>query len=263
MSLITNESNIYIFNPIGKYTDSVSNWGEFMEEDFTIFLRSKILTDKLESETEKFLLSRSGKHAGISVQKEPNSYIRIQFTYWFSQKNMKYKENGETCYDKPIYIQKYVTYYLPTKEQSEFNDYIMQCDHFNNKILCYVNKNLVGEIDYSRLDKHSYVEQYMWIGCGNMVTQNVEHRYVGEFEYDLFFCLDKLVDLNTIYDIKNNYKEKYTKTYLDLLILNDDVPFKNNIYFFLDFTKQTIYKLWNMSFNGYYPNLYIEDNTTF
>jgi hypothetical protein len=263
MSLITNESNIYIFNPIGKYTDSVSNWEKFMEEDFTIFVRSKILTDKLKSGTEAFLVSRSGKHAGISVIKDTESNIRIKFIYWFYEKNIKYRENGEMYYDEPIALQKEILYHLPIEEHSKFNDYVIQCDHLNNKILCYVNKNLVGEIDYAGFDKHSYVEQYMWIGCGNMVTQNIEHRHVGNFEYDLFFCLDKVMDLNIIYDIKDNYKEKYTKTYLDLLILNDDIPFKNNIYFFLDFTKQTIYKLWNMSFNGHYPNLYIENNTTF
>lgn len=263
MSLITNESNLYIFNPIGKYTDSISNWAEFMEKDFTIFVRSKILIDKLKNGTEAFLFSRSGSHAGIYIQKEAESKLRIEFTYWFSQKNIKYKENGEIYYDEPISIHKKVVYYLSTEEQLKFNDYIMQCDHLNKKILCYINKNLVGEIDYSKLDKHSYTEQYMWLGCGNMVTQNIEHRYVGEFEYDLFFCLDKLMDLSTIYDIKDNYKQKYTNNYLDFLILNDDIPFKNNIYFFLDFTKQTMYKLWNISFNGHFPNLYIENNTTF
>jgi hypothetical protein len=263
MSLITNESNVYIFNPIGKYTDSISNWEKFMEEDFTIFLRSKILIDKLKIGDEAFLISRSGKHAGISVQKEAESKLRIQFTYWFSQRNIKYKENGEIYYDEPIPINKKISYYLLPEEESEFNDYVMQCDHSNKKILCYINKNLVGEIDYSELDKQSYIAQYMWIGCGNMVTQNIEHRNVGEFEYDLFFCLDRLVDLTTIYDIKDNYKEKYTNNYLDFLVLNDNTPFKNNIYFFLDFTKKTIYKLWNSSFNGHFANLYIENNTTF
>jgi hypothetical protein len=263
MSLITNESNLYIFNPIGKYTDSVSNWANFMEEDFTIFLRSKILIDKLKSQKEVFLFSRSGNHAGISVQKEPNSYVRVEFAYWFSQKNIKYKENGEVYYDEPISIQKKVSYYLSPEEQSQFNDYVIQCDDSNNKILCYVNGNLIGEMDYNGLDKHSYVEQYMWLGCGNMVTPNIEHRYAGDFEYDLFFCLDKLIDLNIICDIKDNYKEKYTNNYLDFLILNDNIPFKNNIYFFLDFTEKSVYKLWNMAFNGHYPNLYIENNTTF
>jgi hypothetical protein len=263
MSLITNESNVYIFNPIGKYTDSISNWEKFMEEDFTIFLRSKILIDKLKIRNEAFLISRSGKHAGISVQKEAESKLRIQFTYWFSQRNIKYKENGEIYYDEPIPINKKISYYLLPEEESEFNDYVMQCDHSNKKILCYINKNLVGEIDYSELDKQSYIEQYMWIGCGNMVTQNIEHRNIGEFEYDLFFSLDRLMDLTTIYDIKDNYKEKYTNNYLDFLVLNDNIPFKNNIYFFLDFTKKTIYKLWNLSFNGHFANLYIENNTTF
>jgi hypothetical protein len=263
MSLITNESNVYIFNPIGKYTDSISNWAKFMEEDFTIFIRSKILIDNMKNDTEGFLFSRNGMHAGISVIKEDDSNIRIKFTYWFWQKNIKYNEKSEMYYDEPIPIHKEIIYFLSIEEQLEFNDYVMQCDHTNRKILCYINKNLVGEIDYTGLDKNSYVEGYMWIGCGNMVTPHIEHRHIGEFEYDLFFCLDKVMDLNIIYDIKDNYKEKYTKKYLDLLILNDDIPFKNNIYFFLDFTKQTIYKLWNVAFNGHYPNFYIENNTMF
>jgi hypothetical protein len=263
MSLITNESNLYIINPIGKYTDSISNWAKFMEEDFTIFIRSKILVDNMKNDNEGFLLSRNGMHAGISVIKNVNSNILIKFSYWFWQKNIKYNENGEMHYDEPIPIRKEIQYHLLPEEQSEFNNYVMQCDHINNKILCYINTNLIGEIDYTGLDKCSYEEAYMWIGCANMVTPHIEHRHIGEFEHDLFFCLDKVMDLNTIYDIKDNYKEKYTKKYLDLLILNDDIPFKNNIYFFLDFTKQTMYKLWNMSFNGHYPNLYIENNTIF
>jgi hypothetical protein len=263
MSLIINESNVYIFNPIGKYTDSISNWAKFMEEDFTIFIRSKILLHNMKNDTEGFLFSRNGMHSGISVATERNGNRLIKFSYWFWQKNIKYNENGEIYYDEPIPIQKNITYYLLPEELFEYNDFIMQCDHNNHKILCYINKNLVGEIDYTGLDKCSYEETYMWFGCGNMVTESIQDRHIGEFEYDLFFCLDKVMDLNTIDDIKNNYKQKYTKKYLDLLILNDDIPFKNNIYFFLDFTTQTMYKLWNMSFNGHYPNLYIENNTMF
>ena len=263
MSLIINKSNLYIINPIGKYIDSTLNWSTCMEEDFTIYVRSKILVDNMKNDTEGFLFSRNGMHAGISVIKEADSNILIKFVYWFWQKNIKYNEVDEIYYDELIPIQKEISYYLLTEELFEYNDFVMQCDHSNHKILCYINGNIIGEIDYIGLDKCSYKEAYMWIGCANMVTENIEHRHIGEFEYDLFFCLDKIMDLNTIDDIKNNYKEKYTKTYLDLLILNEDIPFKDSIYFFLDFTKKTKYKLWNLAFNGYFPNLYIEDNTIF
>jgi hypothetical protein len=263
MSLITNKSNLYICNPNSKYTDSSSDWSKFMEEDFTIFLRSKILIDEIDSKNDGYMISRSGKHAGISTHKDDESKIKITFIYWFWQKNIKHEKDGEVYYDEPTAIYKTVSYHLLPEEKYEYNDYIMQCDHSNRKILCYINGNLIGEIDYTNLDKNVYTEQYMWLGCGNMITEHTEHRHVGAYEYDLFFCLDKVMDLDTIYDIKDNYKEKYTTNYLDLLILNDNIPFKNNIYFFLNFTKKTMYKLWNSSFNGYFPNLYIENNTQF
>ena len=47
MSIVTNRSNIYIMSPITKYGDISADWGPFMEKDFTIYLKSKILVDKL------------------------------------------------------------------------------------------------------------------------------------------------------------------------------------------------------------------------
>ena len=263
MSLITNRQNIYIMNPINKYADDAANWSDFMEEDFTIYLRSKVLLDNLEPEKRAFMFARNGKHAGISSYKDGSDNLHMSFTYWFWETKMRTGADGTIYYDEPTPIQKTVTHCFLPELKYKYNDYIIKCSHKERKMWFYINDELIGEIDYTGLDKCSYKEAYMWFGCGNMVTENEDHRNVGEYEYDLFFCLNKNINVEEVYNLKNNYKTKYIKNYLDLHILNDEVPYKNNIFFFLDFNKKTRYKLWNLAFNGHYPNFYIENNTIF
>jgi len=263
MSLITNRSNIYIMNPTNKYEDDESNWSDFMEKDFTIFLRSKVLLDNIEPNKRQFIFSRNGKHAGISSFKDDSNNLHVSFTYWFWETKEKKAPDGSTYFGNPIAIEKTITHCFLPELKYKYNDYIVKCNHKESKMYFYINEVLIGEIDYIGLDKCSYKEAYMWIGCGNMVTDDEDHKNVGEYEHDLFFCLNKNLSLEEIYDLKNNYKTKYTQDFIDLTILNDTVPFKNNIFFFLDFNKKTEYKLWNLAFNGHYPNFYIENNTIF
>jgi hypothetical protein len=103
----------------------------------------------------------------------------------------------------------------------------------------------------------------MWLGCGNMVTENEDHKNVGEYEHDLFFCLDKNISLDDIKDLKKNYRTKYVGDYFGFPVLNNKTPHKDNIYFFLNFDQKTDYKIWNLCFNGCYANFYIENNTMF
>lgn len=256
MSLITNKENIFIMSPNNKYADEFADWSNFMENDFTIYLRSKVLLDEMECGTRAFMFSRNGKHCGISTYKDDSENLHVSLTYWFWEKKSKSDS------DELIPIQKTITYCHLPELKYKYNDYIIQCSHKERKMWFYVNSNLIDCIDYNELDKYSY-EEYMWLGCGNMVTQTEEHKNIGNYEYELFFCLNKNIDVEEVYNIKNNYKEKYIKNYLDLEILNNKIPYKDNIFFFLDFNKKTKYKLWNLAFNGHYPNFYIENNTIF
>jgi hypothetical protein len=263
MSLITNRQNIYIINPINRYADDMVKWSDFMENDFTIYLRSKVLLDEMKRGERNFMFSRNGKHAGISTYKDDSDNLHISFTYWFWQTPIKTGADGSIYYDNPIPIQKTITYCCLPEEKFKYNDYIVKCNHKEKIMQLYVNDILVGEIDYSGLDKCSYKEAYVWFGCGNMVTDDEDHKNIGAYEFDLFFCLNENISLEDIADLKNNYKSKYIKTYLDMEILNEDTPFKDNMFFFLNFEKKTQYKLWNLAFNGHYPNFYIENNTIF
>jgi hypothetical protein len=256
MSLVTNIDNIYIVNPNSKYADEESNWSSFMESDFTIFLRSKIFVYKMKNGEYSFMISRNGKHAGLSTMKDEQNNIHVVLTYWFWQKNPEDENN-------PIPIQKTLSHCLQLEQQDKFNDYSILCDHKNSKITFYINDLFIGEIDYSGMDKCSYKEAYMWFGCGNMVTETMDHRYVGDYEFDLFFCLDKLITLEDVIDLSENYESKYIDDYFDLKILKKNTPYRNNIFFFLDFKEKNTFKIWNLSFNGHYPNFYIKDNTTF
>ena len=263
MSLITNRSNVYLMSPSAKYDDIMTPWHTFMEKDFTIYLKSKILVNKLDTKSHAFMLSRNGKHAGITTYKDDESNMHVSFTYWFWKPNLTQAPDGGTVYDNPTPIQKTITYTLLPQHKDQFNEYAITCHHLRRKISFYVNSELVGEIDYQGLDKCSYKEAYMWLGCGNMVTEIEDHRNVGEYEYELFFCLDKFISLEDVDDLKKNYRTSYVDDYFDLPILNSKTPHKDNICFFLNFDQKTEYKLWNLCFNGCYANFYIENNTMF
>jgi hypothetical protein len=233
-------------------------WNAFMENDFTIYLRSKVLFDKTESEKRGFIFARNGLHSGISTFRDASDNLHINFTYWFYKKN-----DGVVSDTNATPIEKTISYRCLSEEKYKYNNFIIKCNHSESKIWFYINEKLIGEIDYTGLDKYSYKEAYMWLGCGNMVTEYEEHKHIGEYEHDLFFCLNKNIELESIEDLKTNYKTKYLKKHVDLDILNDDTPFKDNILFFIDFNNKSKYKLWNIAFNGHYLNFYIENNTIY
>ena len=54
MSIVTNRSNVYIMSPATKYGDISADWGPFMENDFTIYIKSKILVDRIEKKSHPF-----------------------------------------------------------------------------------------------------------------------------------------------------------------------------------------------------------------
>ena len=86
MSLRVDKDNIYFVLPESRYTVS-NRIDKYMEEDFTLFIKTKIITDNLETEKEAFLIARNGMHSGISVYKDafdknvelPKSYEQFSF----------------------------------------------------------------------------------------------------------------------------------------------------------------------------------------
>ena len=247
MSLITDKNNIFLVSPETQHHTS-KNFSSFMEEDFTIFIRARIVSEDFNVGDQGFLISRNGKHAGISVIKS-ESCFHIKFGYWFSN------ENDDNIYEL-------LNYDLSVESAIEFNDYKMICNHTEKTIDCYINDILIGSIDYKGNIKHSYSDSFMWFGCGSMIIDS-DYRDIGYFEYSLFFCLDKSLSGNEINELKNTYKNKIELLYGGLPILDNNIPNRNNILFFLDFENKTKYKLWNLVFNGLYPQLYIENNIYF
>ena len=127
MSIVTNRSNVYIMSPATKYGDISADWGPFMENDFTIYIKSKILVDRIEKQAHPFMLSRNGKHAGLSTYKDDESNMHVTFTYWFWQLNPIKGPSGEIEYNNPIPIQKRISYCLLPEEKNQFNEYIIKC----------------------------------------------------------------------------------------------------------------------------------------
>lgn len=245
MSLKINKDNIYVIVPLADESKSMDN---FMEENFTIFVRVKLFKDDLPINEESFFFSRNGKHSGISTRKI-NDKLIISFSYWFSSEN-----------DKNIY--KNVVYELPTEIENEFNDYLMICDHKINEIYCYVNGKNIGTISYNGLIKENYSKSFVWFGCGSMIVEKI-HKGIGNFEYSLSFALSDKISVDSVNNIKSDYKEFINTSFADLPILSDEMYFKDKMFFFLDFNHKTKYKIWNFIFNGVYPQLYIENNIYF
>jgi len=250
MSLRVDKDNIYFVLPESRY--SVSNRiDKYMEEDFTLFIKTKIITDNLETEKEAFLIARNGMHSGISVYKDAFDSTCIAFTYWF-----KDKENTPSI--------KQVNYRLDETEVLESNEYMMICDNFTDrKIDCYVNRKLVGSILFEAMERQSYENGFYWLGCGSMIGPE-EHRCVGEFDIDMVFLLNKKITMNEVIDLLDNYKTKYTHTvHKELKKLNKDFYLKENFGFFSEFSQHNRYKIWDISFNGNNPQLYFENNIYF
>jgi hypothetical protein len=254
MSLKVDTDNIFFLLPESRYavSDRIDGW---MEKDFTLYLRFKIFPEELEIDKEAFAFSRNGKHSGISVIRVDETKYIVNYTYWFV------KTNANGNYE---YLCKQIYYELPINELNEFNEYIMICDSSDGgKIDCYFNKELIGTIKFEDYDRLPYEHAFYWFGCGSMICEE-QHRYIGKFEYNTAFVLNTKLTLDELSDIVDNYETKYTSLiYNGLRVLNDDFKYKANFAFFCDFKQYNRYKIWDISFNGNYPQFYIENNIYF
>ena len=247
MSLTTNKDNIYLFVDNKKYQDKdVKSLFGFMDKNFTIYFRIKVIKDLLTDDL-SYAFSRNGKHSGISFRKDHDNIMAV-FNYWFVD-----KKGNDIYYEK--------NYKLNNDIELDFNDYAMICDDENKTIKCYVNHTNIGTIEYDGLEKEKYSNSFIWIGCGNLLTDQEEHKHIGNFLFDMMIGLDISVSYNKISYIATDY-EKYieTKFELDEKFLKKDAPFYENTIFFMDFKHKSVYKLWNLRFNGINPQLYIENN---
>ena len=249
MSLVVNKENIFFILPESRYavSDRIDKW---MEEDFTVHLTAKLFPETLENR-QAYMFARNGMHSGISAFKDDFGNVNVVFTYWFKD------ENGEQRV-------KQIFYGLKDIELNEFNEYNMICDNFiERKIDCYFNNKLVGTIYFENDERQSYEAAFYWFGCGSMIGPE-EHRGYGSFEYKLCFVLNKRLELLEVQDIVDNYKDKYSHiVFNDLRKLNYDFPLRKHFAFFCDFNQTTRYKVWDMTFSGNYPQIYIENNIYF
>ncbi len=146
---------------------------------------------------------------------------------------------------------------------NEFNDYVMICDETKKEIHCYFNDELVGTISYKNKEKQIYENTFYWFGCGSMMCPE-EHRQIGDYDIELSFLLNKKIKIQEVSDISKNYTKSYTEEmFYGLRKLKEDFYLKDNFAFFCDFNQKTRYKIWDMTFSGNYPQIYIENNIYF
>ena len=245
MSLRVDKDNIYAVIPNNKY-NSFENIGNFMEKDFTIFIRAKIKKEGLNPSEESFLFARNGQHCGISMILDKDNDIFINFSYWF----------------KPSIISQ-VTYKLPKECEDVYNNYIILCDMELKTFIFYVNDIKAGTIDFSEYEKVEYSNSFIWLGCGNMIATN--YKCIGDFMYELLILMDKNIPFDVIDEIYKNFNPKYIDIENDYGIptLNDKIPFKENFKMFCDFNNMNRFKIWNMIDNGNYLQKYLKNNIYF
>jgi len=251
MSLRINENNIFCITPKSKYELS-EDIGGFMEEDFTIVVETKIYKEALKKEYPSFFFCRNGRHVGLSAILTEKNEIAVNLTYWFLDEN----KNG---------IMREETSILPLDVEDTVNRYTMICDTNSKMIKLYINEEEKCKIEYSSLEKDTFTEALIWLGCGSMMSDDPFYKSVGDFEYELLICLDKCLTIKEITEVIDKYEKDYIEidTFKGLPILNKLIPNKENYKVFCDFNNYNRYKLWDMTGNGNYPQLYIENNIHF
>jgi hypothetical protein len=251
MSLKINKDNIFFILTENRYglSDPIDT---DMDNDFTLYTKTKLFPESITNKA-AYIIARNGMHSGIAVFKDPEDKIVVQFSYWFYEPSDVDKIN-------PIY--KDVAVLLDDTLISEFNHYTMICNDNKKTIDCYINDELVGLIYYLDLDKASYKNTFYWFGCGNMIS-NDEHSSFGEFEYDLAFLSTNILNINEVIDISNNYNKNIIELVGDLNILDETIQQKHPFSFFCNFKALNRYKIWDLSFKGNNPQLYMENNIYF
>lgn len=247
MSLKLDKENVYLILS-NDNTNLVEKISDFMDGSFTISTRHKINKPEIyDGGPLHYVFARNGKHTGLGYYENFEYKVFIYFNYWFTD------NNGQIT-DKNI------QYILPSELESEFNDYTVICDDVNKKIWLYVNDDLKEEMDYTGLTKVSYDNTSLWLGCGNMITDEENQRNICDAEIDYLMISDKCLFIDEVKEIKQNYDQKLsTKVYDTLPILENP----GSIKFLSDFKHKNRYKVWNMVDNGNFFQYYIEGNIYF
>jgi hypothetical protein len=248
MSLNVNKDNIYLITNHSKYMEN-ELVSDFMEKDFTLFLRVKIVKWIL-TEDESFIFSRNGVHSGLSCYLNHLGNIVIRFSYWFKNKDNKV-------------IHKHVEQILPENMEELFNDYIIICNMRDENIKFYLFDKLIGIIDFKGLEKVDYTTAFFWLGCGSMIVEE-NFKNIGSFIYKLLFGLNVPLTYDEIIDIVQ-YREKYVNedSEFGLPLVKRDIDLYKNFKLFFDFEFKNKYKVWNMVNGNNFFQKYIEDNIIF
>lgn len=251
MSLKINKDNIFFILTENRYGLSERIDCD-MDDDFTLYTKARLFPESITNNT-AYIIARNGMHSGISTFKDPNGKIIIQFSYWFY-------DDSDVDKQSPIY--KNVAVMLDENLINESNHYTMICNNNKKTIDCYINDELVGLIYYLDSTKVSYKNAFYWFGCGNMIS-NDEHSSFGEFEYELSFLSKNILDINEVIDISNNYNENVIELVDDLGVLSETFQKKYPFSFFCNFNVLNRYKIWDLTFKGNTPQLYMENNIYF
>jgi len=251
MSLRINKDNIFFILPEDRYSVS-TRIDQHMSKDFTLYVKLKINVEFLEIDKEHFIFARNGMHSGISIYKDLNEECHVVYSWWIRD-----KKTGE-------YVYKNITHKIEEKDIKKSNEYIMICDDkINKEIKCYFNDFVVGRISFADTEKNPYEGAFYWFGCGSMICEE-QYRQIGDFDFDMTFLLNKKIAKEEITNIIKHYKFLHTYEMFDgLRKFNSDFYLKDNFAFFCDFNQATRYKVWDMTFSGNYPQVYIENNIYF
>jgi hypothetical protein len=247
MSLRINKDNIYKVPAKVPFFDKSKD--DSMTDDFTLFARVKIMNQEVLEGLDKFVIARNGAHSGISIVKDDYNYnVYVQYSYWFWEKTAK----------KDILDVQQIHFKLEEDVLDTYLNLWMVNNKEESKIECYCNGELVGTMNYEGKLKAFYDDAPYWFGCSAMSGEG--DRQIGDFEYDTVFSIRRVLSIEEIKDLLENYRTKYSvPVFGKYAAFKPDWELTKDFTFFCDFKDTNRYKIWNYAFNGYYPELFIKD----
>lgn len=216
----------YLVPPKNRY--QLSNYEPYniTEDDFTFVSKVKVDWDKMnafDKTREGGLLSKNGKHIGLSVLKNTDDKIYIRGQFW-----CKLDDGSDTFFDLFIEV------------DPEIKNKILDVAFVHNKsekIIFLLLNDKIHEIKYEG-DIIDYSDSWIWIGCQNAFDSCDEmHRgfYFGEIYYSAIFGSALNID-----EINKSFLYK----------VKEDIDFKLKPVCVFNYEEKTSYKVYDITENG-------------
>ncbi len=246
--MIIDENKIFFFANGDKYNLQDYELENLLKDDFSIYCRFKPnheIVDKVVKEEGVFngaIIAKNGKHFGLFFSAYPDEntnviHKKIALTFWSHDVELGYDVEKRTELS-----------FFTGEDDSEDRYFNVILSHNKRKKEFKLIEDISGDsttINYDNL--FDYEHSYTWIGAATLIAETHQSVFTGG-------------DIEKIHIQKSTADLMYAKDFF-----SDYQSFLQNIsdygsvlksVFSTDFSKQTYYKLMDMSGNGFHPVLF-------